>query len=145
MVSHAIGRTRRVEVFAQHQTASLLEPQPLLELQGTHRCNGFEVVVESRDAHAQFSRESLDVKWLVKVLTESRDRSGNIRGVAALESKVTEPATLLSHQESVDNFSRDQRQEDPRFGRSFQESDGRTKASSRFPFNGLTAMALTSA
>jgi hypothetical protein len=27
VVAHAIGRTRRVEVFAQHQTAGLLESQ----------------------------------------------------------------------------------------------------------------------
>src|SRR5438552_683060 len=62
-------------------------------------------------------------KWLVEVLTESSDRSGNVGGVAPLKSKVTEPATLLSHQESVYNFPRDQRQEDPRFGRGIQESD----------------------
>jgi hypothetical protein len=29
-----VGRTCRVEVFAQHQTPGLQEPQPLLELQG---------------------------------------------------------------------------------------------------------------
>src|SRR5947209_5618191 len=123
VVSYAIGSTRRVEVFSQHQTAGFLEPQPLLELQGAHRRDGFEVVVEPRDAHAQFSREFLDVKWLVEVLTESSDRSGNVGCVAPLKSKVTESATLLSHQESVDNFPRDQRQEDRRFGRGIQESD----------------------
>src|SRR6266480_7510367 len=123
VVAHAIGRTGRVEVFAQHQTAGLLQPQPLLELQGAQRRDGFEVVVEPRDAHAQFSREFLDVKWLVEVLTESSDRSGNVGCVAPLKSKVTESATLLSYQESVDNFPRDQRQEDPRFGRGIQESD----------------------
>ena len=70
------------------------------------------------------SRASLlDAKWLVEVLTESLDRSGDVGGVAPLESKVTESATLLSHQESVDNFPRDQRQEDPRFGRGIQEPD----------------------
>src|SRR5881398_2384233 len=36
VVAHAVGRTGRVEVFAQHQPAGLLQPQPLLELQGTH-------------------------------------------------------------------------------------------------------------
>jgi len=123
VVAHAIGRTRRVEVFAQHQTAGLLQPQPLLELQGAHRRDGLEVVVEPRDAHAQFSRKFLDVKWLVEVLTESSDRSGDVGSVAPLKSKVTESTTLLSHQESVDNFPRDQRPEDRRFGRGIQESD----------------------
>src|SRR5437870_3779099 len=40
VIPHAIGGTCRVEVFAQHQTAGLLEPQPLLELQGAHRRDG---------------------------------------------------------------------------------------------------------
>src|SRR6266487_830660 len=109
MVPHAIGGTCRVEVLAQHQTAGLLQPQPLLELQGAHRRDGLEVVVEPRDAHSQLSRDILDAKWLVEVLTESLDRSGNVGCVATLKSKVTESATLLSHQESVDNFPRDQR------------------------------------
>src|SRR5436305_7835869 len=48
VVPHAIGRTSRVEVFTQHQTTGLLQPQQLLELQGAHRRDGFEVVVEPR-------------------------------------------------------------------------------------------------
>ena len=79
LVPHAIGRTGRVEVFAQHQTAGLLQPQPLLELQGAHRRDGLEVVVQPRDAHAQFSCELLDAKWLVEVLAESLDGSGDVR------------------------------------------------------------------
>jgi hypothetical protein len=45
LVAHAIGGTGRVKVFAQHQMAGLLEPQPFLELQGAHRRDGFEVVM----------------------------------------------------------------------------------------------------
>jgi hypothetical protein len=60
VVAHAIGRTRRIEIFAQHQTAGLLEPQLLLELQGAQRRDGLEVVVEPRDAHAQFSCDLFD-------------------------------------------------------------------------------------
>src|SRR6266567_7925269 len=51
VVAHAIGSTCRVQVFAQHQTAGLLQPQLLLELQGAHRRDSLEVVVETRDAH----------------------------------------------------------------------------------------------
>ncbi len=120
-IPHAIGRTRRVEVFAQHQTAGLLQPQPLLELQGAHRRDGLEVVMEPRDAHAQLSREALDAQWLVEVSAESPDCSGDVRGVAPLDRQVTEPGSLLSSQESVDNFPRDQRQEDRRVGRGVQE------------------------
>ncbi len=123
MVSHAIGCTSRVEVFAQHQTAGLLESQPLLELQGTHRRDGLEVVVQTRDAHAQLLREALDAQWLVEVLAESLDRSGDVGGIAPQDRKVTESGTLLSHQEPVENFPRDQRPEDPCFGRGIQEPD----------------------
>src|SRR5207253_6187398 len=45
LVAHAIGRTGRVEVFAQHETTCLLEPQPLLVLLEAHRCDGFEAVL----------------------------------------------------------------------------------------------------
>ena len=123
VVPHAIGRTSRVEVFAQHQTTGLLQPQPLLELQGAHRRDGFEVVVQPRDAHAQLSRKALDAQWLVEVLTQSSDCSGDVGGVAPQDRQVTEPATLLSHQEPIDNFPRDQWHEDPRFGRGIQEPD----------------------
>ncbi len=116
MVPHAIGRTCRVEVFAQHQTTGLLQPQLLLELQGTHPSDGLEVVVQPRDAHAQLARDLLDAQWLVEVLAESLNRSGDVGGVARQDRNVTEPTTLLSHQESVDNFPLDQRQENRRFG-----------------------------
>jgi hypothetical protein len=47
LVAHAIGRTRCIEIFRKHQTAGLLQPQPLLELQGTHRRDGLEVLAQS--------------------------------------------------------------------------------------------------
>ncbi len=94
LVPHAIGGTCRVKVFAQHQTPGFLKPQPLLELQGTHRRDGLEVVVEPRDAHAQFSREPLEGKGLVKVLTEPSNSSGDVVGGATQDRKVGEPTTL---------------------------------------------------
>src|SRR6266568_2240636 len=120
-IPHAIGCTGRVEVSAQHQTPGLLQPQPLLELQGAHRRDGLEVVVEHRDAHAQLARHLLDAQWLVEIFTESLDRSGDGGGVAPQDRQVTEPSTLLSSQKPVDNFPRDQRQEDRRFVRGIQE------------------------
>jgi hypothetical protein len=87
VVSHPIGCTGRIEVFAQHQTARLLEPQLLLELQGAHRRNGLEVMMQTRDAHSQFACEALDTKWLVEVLTKSLDRSGDEAGVESPYSR----------------------------------------------------------
>jgi hypothetical protein len=51
-------------------------------LQGAHLRNYLEVVVETRDAHSQLARDILDAQWLVEVLTESFDRSGDGGGVA---------------------------------------------------------------
>src|ERR1700730_11150426 len=101
-VAHGIGGTDLVEVFALRQTPGLLEPQPLLVLQGAHRGDGLEVVMQPRHAHVQFSCELLDGNWLVEVLAESLDGSGDGGSIAPLKSKVTEPATLVSHQKAVD-------------------------------------------
>src|SRR2546430_4945169 len=98
LVAHPIGRTGRVEVFAQHQTPGLLQPQLLLELQGAQRRDGLEVVVEPRDAHAQLSRESLDVEWLVEVLEGAPARFADWGGLAPPDRPGTAPGTFLSPQ-----------------------------------------------
>ena len=66
-------------------------------------------------------REVLDAHRLVEVLTQSLDRLGDGGGVAPQDRQVTEPGALPSSQETIDDFPRDQRQEDRRFGRSVQE------------------------
>jgi hypothetical protein len=83
MVSQAVSSTDRVEFFAQHQPAGFLKPEVLLELQWAHRCNGFEMMVQPRDAHAQFVCEFLDPQWLVEILPKSFYCFSNQRGVAA--------------------------------------------------------------
>ena len=123
MIPDAVGGTRRIEVFAQHQPPSFQEPQPLLELHRTECRDGLEVVLQPRDAHTQFVREPLNAKRVVEVLTEALDRVGDSRGVASQQCQVTEPIPLLSFQESIDNFPCDERQEHPRFGWLIQESD----------------------
>ena len=60
LVADAIGSYFSIDIFTQHQTAGLLQSQPLLELRGAQRRDGFEVVLQPRDAHAQFSRQLLD-------------------------------------------------------------------------------------
>src|SRR5215207_6797967 len=52
VVSDPKGRICRVKVFAQHQTAGLLQAQLFLELQRTHGCHRLEVMMEAGDAHA---------------------------------------------------------------------------------------------
>ena len=123
MVPHAKSRTGRVEVFAQQQAPGLLEPHLLLELQRTHGRDGLEVVVQRRDAHPQLARKLLDAQGPVEISTQALNRLGDAGGIASSDHKVTEPGALRSDQEPVDNFPRDQRQQDPRVGRAIQEPD----------------------
>jgi hypothetical protein len=39
------------------------------------RCDGFEVVLQPRDVHAQFARQLLNAQGLVEIVTESLDCS----------------------------------------------------------------------
>jgi threonine dehydrogenase-like Zn-dependent dehydrogenase len=50
--------------------AGLLEAHPLLELQGAHRGDRLEVVVESRDAHPKLPGDVFDAERPVEVLAE---------------------------------------------------------------------------
>jgi hypothetical protein len=100
-----------------------LEPYLLLELQGAHRGDGLKVVVKARDAHAKLLGNVLNAKRLVERSTEPSDSPGDAVGVVALERNVTESVALLTFEEPVDDFPRDQGQEKGRFGRSVQEPD----------------------
>jgi hypothetical protein len=74
-----------------------------------------QVVVEAGDAHSKLARNVVDLERLVKILAESLNRSGDGGYRATQKGHVTEPVALLSHQEPVHDFPRDQRREDPRF------------------------------
>jgi hypothetical protein len=46
VVPYPVASTGRVEVLTEHKSAGFLEPHLLLELQGAHRGDGLEVMVE---------------------------------------------------------------------------------------------------
>jgi hypothetical protein len=73
-----------------------LKPQLLLELQGTHGSDRFEVMVEAGDTHAQLAGDVFDPQWLVKVLPQSIDSSGNVVSVATRQSAGADPLALLA-------------------------------------------------
>ncbi len=77
MVCHACC----VKSLTEHETASFLKPKPLLELQGTHSGDSFEVVMESRDTHAKLAREAVNSKLLVKALIDAFNSLGDVRSV----------------------------------------------------------------
>jgi hypothetical protein len=122
-VAHAVAGARGVEILTEHKTAGLLQSLLLLELQGAHRGDRLEVVVESRDAHPELSRDVLDPKRPVEVFAKPLQGPGDEVAVAIKDRGVTEPAALLSRKEPVDDLPGHQRREEARFGRGVQEPD----------------------
>jgi hypothetical protein len=104
VIPHPVGNTGSVKVLPQHQTASLLEPQLLLELQRTHGSDRFEVMVKARNAHAKLSCNAFNPDRLVKVFAKSIDGFGDVVGVATQNSNLTQPSTLLSQEEAINDF-----------------------------------------
>jgi hypothetical protein len=82
VVTDAVGHACCVKSLTEHEAAGFLKAQPLLELQGAHSGDGFEVVVESRDAHPELAGDALDPKRLIKVLVEALNRPGDVGSVA---------------------------------------------------------------
>ena len=58
-------------------------------------------MVQARHAHPQLPRQALHPQRLVKLPAEPLDRCRDAVGVAAQERQVTEPVSLLSHQQQV--------------------------------------------
>src|SRR5215204_2629855 len=81
-VAHAVAGACGIEILTEHETAGLLEPHLLLELQGTHRGERLEVVVESRDAHPELSRHVLDPQRPVEVFAQPLEGPGDEVSVA---------------------------------------------------------------
>ena len=111
MVTDAVGHACCIKSLAEQETAGFLESQPLLELQGAHRGHGFEVVMESRDAHAKLARDAVNSERLVKVLVEAFNSPGDVGSVAPYSRYVAETVALFPHPEPVDDLTRDQRSE----------------------------------
>jgi hypothetical protein len=95
VIPHTKGSTCRVEVFAQHQAAGFLETRSLLELQGTHRRDGLEVV-ETGDAHSQIVCELLNAKGLVEILTETLDGSGAVQRIYSVSTLTPESSSMIN-------------------------------------------------
>ncbi len=99
IVARAVPCARGVEILAKLQTPSLLKAKPLLKLQWGHGGYGLKVVVESRNAHAEFPRQILHPERPVEAAPYPLHGSGNTVGEAALVHELTQPTALLAHQE----------------------------------------------
>ena len=108
-------------MLAEHEAPGLLEPELLLELQGAHRRDRLELVVKARDAHPHLPRQAVDPQRLVELPAQPLDGFRDAIGGAAQERQVTEPVSLFSHQQPVDDLPRDQRPHNPHFARRVQE------------------------
>src|SRR5918995_6571211 len=111
-VAHAVASARGVEVLAEHEAAGLLQPHPLLELQGAHRCDRLEVVVEARDAHPDLPGYVLDPERPVEVFAEPLKGPDDAVAVATQGRDMMEPTALFSPEEPVDDLPNDQRPEE---------------------------------
>jgi hypothetical protein len=80
-IAHTEPGARRVQVFAEHQTACFLESYLFLKLQRAHHCDALEMMVEARNAHAWFTRGLFDFKRLIEVCAQTPDRPGEAAGV----------------------------------------------------------------
>jgi hypothetical protein len=58
--THAKTGTGCIHLIAQHQAARFLEPEVFLNLHRAHRLRGFELVLQSRNAHPHLPGEILD-------------------------------------------------------------------------------------
>src|SRR4026209_2072283 len=72
-VPHAVAGACGIKAIAKHEPARLLESQVLRELQGTHRGERPEVVVEARDAHPKLTRDVLDSQRPIEVFPQPLD------------------------------------------------------------------------
>ena len=111
-VAHPVAGTRDVEVLAEHEAARFLEAHSLLELQGAHRRDRPEVVVEARDAHPDLPGYVLDPKRPVEVLAEPLEGPDDAVAVATKGRDMMEPAALLPPEEPVDDLPGDERPEE---------------------------------
>src|ERR687889_269751 len=96
-VAHSVAGACGVYILTEHETAGLLEAHPLLELQGAHRGDCPEVVVEARDAHPEIPGDVFDPQRPVEVLAEPLDGPCDAVAVAAEDRDLTQPAALLPH------------------------------------------------
>lgn len=81
----------RVEVFAEHQTACLLESVSVSDTARAHGRHGFEVMMKARD---KFARAVFNFKRLIEVFTQMPDRLGNAVRVSSRSREMAEPSTL---------------------------------------------------
>ena len=61
-ITDAKAGARSVEIFAEHETSSFLQPDLFLILKRAHRRHGFKVMVKSRNAHPQLACDVVDPK-----------------------------------------------------------------------------------
>lgn len=76
-------RGRRIQALGEHQQPGFMQPQPLLELQGTHSRQGAEVVMEVRGAHPGVSRQVIDPERLLEVALQPLDGPPDLMALAS--------------------------------------------------------------
>jgi hypothetical protein len=107
LVAHQTSRPPGVEVLANHQMASLLQPQLLLVLKRARASDGPEALPKRGRAHVHTSCEFVEFQWLLEVLFEPGDRPGDLLTGRSAQSQMLEPGSMRPDQQTNRDFTLD--------------------------------------
>src|SRR5580693_7597566 len=113
VIANLKGRLGRVQALGQHQPSGLLKTQSFLKLKGTHSRDRLEVGMESRNAHANLSRDLFHAQWLGEILTQFLAGSDYAMSVSSNRGEMAHAMTLLAEKQAIDNFPNNQRTKYP--------------------------------
>src|ERR1700752_8100 len=65
--------------------------------------------METRTAHAVFSRDVFDAQWLGEILTQFLDGSDDAMSLSPNRGEMAHAMTLFADQQAIDNFPNNQR------------------------------------
>src|SRR5580704_1052359 len=113
VIANLKGRLGSVQALGQHQPSGLLKTQSFLKLKGAHSRDGLEVGMESRDAHANLSRDVFDAQWLGEILTQFFDGSDYAMSVSSNRGEMAHAISLFADKQAIDNFPNNERTKYP--------------------------------
>ena len=78
-----------------------------------HSGDRLEVGMESRDAHANLSRDVFDAQWFGEILTQFLDGSDYAMSLSSNRGEMAHAMSLFAEKQAIDNFPNNQRTKYP--------------------------------
>src|SRR5580692_11228647 len=85
----------------------------IANLKGTHSRDRLEVLMESRNAHANLSRDVFDAQGPGEILTQFLNGSDDAMSLSSNRGEMAHAMTLFADQQAIDNFPNNQRSKYP--------------------------------